>query len=196
VLFRGGRSIGLHDVTAGDLSCRISDRTETTLIFGQHHHRGPRDCRPGAPCAVSTPREVSRHDRRRRGSPSGSDSGDDTDPWRSGQRSSVDARMTTDTVNDVRSIGSGCGSPAAVSDGGNSNAGSPPLALLVALVNARRHGARPPSYDSRNGRSKWVEYWAHLSRAAWPGCCGGSRKGPQAAASPGWPPAMDVVAAR
>jgi hypothetical protein len=42
--------------------------------------------------------------------------------------------MTTDAVKEVRSIGSGCGSPAAVSDGGNSNAGPSPLALLVPLV--------------------------------------------------------------
>jgi hypothetical protein len=71
--------------------------------------------------------------------------------------------MTTDAVKDVRSIGSGCGSPAAVSDGGNSNAGPSPLALLVPLVNARWHGACAPSYDARNGRSKWVECWSHLS---------------------------------
>ncbi len=51
--------------------------------------------------------------------------------------------MTTDTVKDVRSIGSGCGSPAAVSDGGNSNAGSSPLAPPIPLVNVGQHGPLP-----------------------------------------------------
>ena len=51
--------------------------------------------------------------------------------------------MTTDTVKDVRSIGTERGSPATVSQGGNSNAGSSPLALLVPLVNARRHVPHP-----------------------------------------------------
>jgi hypothetical protein len=49
------------------------------------------------------------------------------------------------TVRDVRSIGSGWGSPAAVTDGDDSNGGSSPLAplaVLVPLVNVRRHGAR------------------------------------------------------
>ena len=59
--------------------------------------------------------------------------------------------MTTDTVKDIRAIGRGCGSPAAVSDGGNSNAGSSPLALLMPLVNAGRHG--PPATMLR--RPQW-----------------------------------------
>ena len=50
--------------------------------------------------------------------------------------------MTTDAVKDVRSIGSRRSSPATVSDTGNGKL-VPPPALLVPLVNARRHGACP-----------------------------------------------------
>lgn len=89
--------------------------------------------------------------------------------------------MTTDTVKDVRSIGSGRGSSAAVSDGGNSNAGSSPLACSYHSPTHDGHdghGTLLISYDARNGRSKWLEPRSHLSGAVWPGCCGGSRTGP------------------
>ena len=147
--------------------------------------------------------------------------------WRSGRRSSVDAQMTTDTVKDVRSIDSECGSPAAVGDGDDSNADSSPLALLVPLVNARRRGAGPcsdptaPAMAVPGGRAPVTSL---MSGRAWmrrrrladghrpsqrPGMAGqGTARGPgdswqqqrvraaRAAASPGWPPPTDIIAAR
>jgi hypothetical protein len=47
-------------------------------------------------------------------------------PWSCSQRSFMDALVTMDTVKHVHSTGSGCGSPAAVSDGGSTTL-VPPL---------------------------------------------------------------------
>jgi hypothetical protein len=72
----------------------------------------------------------------------------------------------------------------------------PPLVLLVALVNAQQHGARAPSYDAHNGRSKWVEHLSHLFMSGLAAMLRRLAEGAQAAANPGRPPAMDVIAAR
>ena len=70
-------------------------------------------------------------------------------PWRSGQRSVVAARVTMDTVKDVRSIGSGGGSPVAVREGDNTTPMFLPSPRLVPLVDTRQHGvALPTSYDA------------------------------------------------
>jgi hypothetical protein len=104
--------------------------------------------------------------------------------------------MTTDTVKDVRSIGSGCGSLAALSAGGNSNAGSPPSRPARSTRQRTTARARAPSYDARNGRSKWVEHWVTSLKGGLAWTLRRLAEGSRAAASPGWPHAMDVIAAR
>src|SRR5689334_20413563 len=138
----------------------------------------------------------------------------------------VDAQRTTDTVKDVRSTGSGGGSPAAVSDGGDSNADSSPLVPLVNARRARRHGApaaHPMTPVMAVPRGSGTGQIPHMRPGLdavtargrpqgsphRPGKVGqGPARGPAcrwwrqqvvaalAAASPGWPPAMGVIAAR